>query len=265
MMTVKEIYDIIDGYAPFSTQESWDNSGLLAGCHSAQVTKALTALDITADVIREAAQLGAELIISHHPIIFHPLRMLDTSPDAENPTAMLIRHGINAICTHTPFDMAPMGMNKGLYELLCQPLGLSTASRPLEDCGEGRSIGRIYELGQPLTAREAAKCLKTALGCTCVRYTCGDNIIKSCAINSGSGNSFVTLARELGADCLISGDLKHDALISARNMGFSVFDCGHYHTERIFMGLMKEWLSSADIGVTCSESCTDPAEYCIVM
>ena len=106
MATVREIYEYIDSIIPFSTEESWDNSGFLAGDPDAEVTHILTALDITVGVINEAVSEKAELIVSHHPLIFTPLKaVMKTSP-----AGRLISENICAICTHTPSDTSPVGM-----------------------------------------------------------------------------------------------------------------------------------------------------------
>lgn len=260
MTTVADIYSAINELIPFDTKESWDNCGMLAGDPDKCVTKIITALDITNDVIEEAKASGAELIVSHHPVIFSPLK----SVTASSPVGRLLSGGVSAICTHTPFDMSPLGMNKGLYDILSAPLGLSEDSQPLDDMGNGLSIGRIYELKSPLTSKEAAERAKKALGCTCVRFTNG-HIIKRIAISSGAGNSFIHLAAQKGADALLSGDFKHDGFIDAVNMDFTVIDCGHFHTERIFCGLMKNILSKrfSEIDIIEAKSCTDPANYCL--
>lgn len=258
MITVSDIYKEIDRLAPFATQEKWDNSGLLAGDPKKEVTRVITALDITKAVVNEAENIGAELIISHHPVIFSPLRSVMT----DTVTGMLISKGISAICTHTPFDIATCGMNKGLYDILCEPLGLDPHSELLEDMGNGLSVGKIYNLNKPLYAKEVAEIIKEALGCSCVRVA-GDGIIKRIAISSGSGGSLVDIAREKGADALASGDFKHDVLIDAPDSGLIIIDCGHFHTERIFAPIMQKLLTEAfpEIDVRCAESCKDPAAY----
>lgn len=258
MTTVLDIYNAIDKLIPFSSQESWDNCGLLAGDPDKGIHRIVTALDITNSVIDEAVSLNAELIVSHHPVIFTPLR----SVNANSPVGRLLSHNISAICTHTPFDMSPMGMNKGLFEILEKPLGLSAQGEPLEETGDGLCVGKIYSLETPLSSEETAKRAKEALGCTCVRFTPGREI-KRIAISSGSGNGFISLAAAKGADALLSGDFKHDGFIDARNMDFTVIDCGHFHTERIFCGIMKRLLSESfpDITVTEAAGCKDPAKY----
>ncbi|MBQ8978465.1 MAG: Nif3-like dinuclear metal center hexameric protein, partial [Oscillospiraceae bacterium] len=190
-MKVQEIYDIIDRDVPFSSAESWDNCGILAGDPMQETGKVLLALDITVPVIEEAHRLGIPLIISHHPVIFHPLKSVYSS----SPVGLLLRYGISAICTHTPFDMAPKGMNKGLFDKLSAPLGL-TGGEPLEDMGEGRCIGKIYDLAVPLYPKDIAARCKAALGCTSLRYTDSSRLVRRAAISSGSGGSFISMAAQ---------------------------------------------------------------------
>lgn len=258
MITVSDIYNEIDRLAPFASQESWDNSGILAGDPNMEVRRIIIALDITNAVIDEAAAENAELIVSHHPVIFSPLKSVMT----DSPVGRLLSRGISAICTHTPFDMAPCGMNKGLFDILREPLGLASEGEPLEETGDGLCVGKIYSLDKPLSSEEAAKRAKKALGCTCVRFTKGREI-KRIAISSGSGNGFISLAAAKGADALLSGDFKHDGTIDARNDDFTVIDCGHFYTERIFCGLMKDILEKAFPGIDILEakSCIDPVDY----
>ena len=260
MITVKDIYNEIDKRAAFDSAESWDNCGILAGDPEAKVTKVITALDITKEVVEEATQKGAELIVSHHPVIFHPLHTVLQ----DTVTGMLLQKGISAICTHTPFDMSPSGMAKGLLDILEEPLGLIRSSEePLKITGENLSIGKLYRLREPLSPETCAGRLKEALGCKYVRFSRGGKSLSKIALCSGSGGSEISLAMEKGADALISGDFKHDQFIDALNSGFVLFDCGHFHTERIFAKLMCEALSEAFpmLEVTAAESCTDPVEY----
>ena len=258
-MTVKDIYQRIDRDVPFACAENWDNCGILAGDPNAEVTKALLALDITSPVIDEANAFGAELIISHHPVIFDPLR----SVGRNSTVGKLLRYGISAICTHTPFDMSPCGMNKGLYDLLSGPLGLCPMDKslPLEDMGNGMCIGRIYDLNAPLEPKDMAVRLKAALGCTVVRYT-GGGYIRRAAISSGAGSSMVNDAIA-GGYALITGDLRHNNFVDAINAGISVFDCGHYHTEIIFTRLMRDLLHDTGILLYTAENSTDPVSYII--
>ena len=259
-MTLKELYDYIDERIPFSAQESWDNSGLLVGDTGREIKKVLTALDISKAVIDEAQSLSADVIVSHHPIIFRPLKRIDTSESAAVPVARLIKADIAAICTHTPFDMSPLGMNKGLYELLREPLCLSESYEPLEDLGNGNMIGRIYDIDTilPMRGRDMAKALKGIFDVRASR-SFEDKLIRRIAVSSGAGNSFVEAAFEKGCDALVTGDLKLDSYISAENMGIALFDCGHYGTECIFRDIMRDILKGTGLEVISSSAEKDPA------
>ncbi|MEI3579428.1 MAG: Nif3-like dinuclear metal center hexameric protein [Acutalibacteraceae bacterium] len=120
MSTVSMIYGKLNSLAPFATQESWDNSGLLAGDPGAEVTQALVVLDITGDAVREAQELGAQLIVSHHPVIFQPLKKLESGSVAWE----LARAGISAISAHTNLDKARGGVN----DCLAAALGLENVT-----------------------------------------------------------------------------------------------------------------------------------------
>lgn len=250
MTTVGDIFDLIDSFAPFSAQQSYDNSGICAGSRMQPVTKILTALDITCDVVREAAAKGCELVISHHPVIFRPLRTL--SPD--DPAVMLAASGISAICAHTSFDSAVGGMN----DLLAEKLRL-TVLEPLA-FEEGKPIGYVCELSDELSASELASFCKQRLGCRVVRYTNTDNRIAKVGICSGSGGDLLVSALAKGCGALITGDVKHSCFIDAQNRGFCLIDAGHFYTENIFHEALAERIKAVhpELSVIRSEALTDP-------
>ena len=163
MTKVKNIYEFLDGWAPFSTAMSFDNAGLLAGNAEEEVQTVLLALDITPDVVREAVSCGAQLIVSHHPVIFDPLKRL--TPDSA--PWLLARHAIAAICAHTNLDLAPGGVNT----CLAARLGLANV-RPLSmDPPSGLPEALCGELPAAMEPREFALHVKNALGCERVEYT----------------------------------------------------------------------------------------------
>ena len=120
MLTVKEVYEAIDAFAPFASQESWDNSGLLVGGMAQPADRILTTLDISEAIVAQAVAEQVQLVVAHHPVIFSPLKTLP--PDS--PVYQLAAHGIAAICVHTPLDMAPLGLNTFAHTLLEKPLAL---------------------------------------------------------------------------------------------------------------------------------------------
>ena len=227
-ITVGQIYDLIDSFAPFSGQQSYDNSGLCVGSRNASVSRVMTVLDITRDAVLEAEKLGCELIISHHPVIFKGLKTLD--PD--EPAVMLAARGIAAICAHTSFDSAKGGMN----DLLAQRLGLEVLE-PL--CfEEGKPMGYVCELPFECSVSHLASVCKRKLGCEYVRMTKASGSVKRVGVCSGSGGSLISAAINSGCDALITGDCKHSAFIEAVNKGFCLIDAGHYETENIFHEFM---------------------------
>lgn len=231
MITVRDIYEFIDRIAPFKLQESYDNSGLVIGSPDREVTTVLTALDVTREIIADAKRLGAELIVTHHPVIFDPVKRISFDTVAGE----LALSGISVISAHTSFDSAVMN------DILCKKLGLVPAE-PL--CVEnGVPIGCICDC-EELFAGELAARIADALGNTCIRYNETGKLLRRVAVCSGSGGSFLSCALNKGADCLITGDVKHNIFIDAHNSGFTVFDAGHFHTEEIFCGFMRDALAA---------------------
>ena len=165
MATVREIYQYLDGLAPFSLQMDFDNAGFLVGRGDRQVKKLLVALDITQEVAEEAVELGAELIVSHHPVIFHPAKSVtDGDPDGRI-LLTLIEGGVAAICAHTNLDAVTGGVN----DALAQALGLTQIEQLHQDgvdpAGRPYGIGRVGAVaGAPKYAPEFAAFVREALG-----------------------------------------------------------------------------------------------------
>ena len=232
MILVRDIYNYINELAPFDMQAGYDNSGLVIGNAYYGVKTVLTALDITNDVIADAEELGAELIVTHHPPIFRAIKNIDT----ETPIGSLAMNGMSVISAHTNFDSAKGGMN----DILCERLGLvPDKSLAIED---GVPIGYICSCA-PVKPEDMAERIKASLGCEVVRYNDMGGSIETVAVCSGSGGSLLSdvLANEV--DAYITGDVKHDIFIDAYNAGLTVFDAGHFHTEDIFVDFMAGKLS----------------------
>lgn len=251
-ITVGDIYGFINEIAPFSLQQSYDNSGICAGSKESPVSRVLTALDITGAVVDEAAEKGCELVLSHHPVIFRPLRTL--SP--ENPAVKLAVKGIAAICMHTSFDSAEGGMN----DILAAKLGL-TVVEPL-DMDEGKPMGYVCRADREYSSRELAEHCKSALGCRAVRFTESGSNTSLIGICSGSGGSCVKAAIAKGCGALITGDVKHSDFVYASDSGFCLIDAGHYYTENIFHEDIARRLKERFPGleVTAAESFPDPVK-----
>lgn len=259
MTTVREIYDFIDGFAPFRTQDRFDNSGLLVGDGNDPVTKAAVCLDITNDVIEEAARAGAELIVSHHPVIFvKPARI-----GRDSPVYRLIRNGIDALCVHTPIDMAKDGISDLMARLIDFPDPEQAEVLHIIHPAEGIGYGKIFRLREETTAEAIAEKAKAAFGCTVVRYIDGGKPIRTAAVCSGAGNDEIYACIEKGVDALITGDVKHHGFIDAKNAGVTVIDAGHYHTETIICEPLLEKLRErfADVEFFLAQAASDCCRY----
>ena len=220
MPTVKDIYDYINSIAPFDRQSEWDNSGIAAGSFETKVKTAVFALDITADVVAFARENNAQLVVSHHPVIFRPRKRLMSN----DPAYMLANAGLSAICAHTSLDIADGGVNDALTE----KLGYGKC-KPLTTEGEAAMV-RVYEYSEPReigdVAAETAKALETA-----VRYSDCGKPVKRVAVCGGAGCDFASLCAELGCDLLITGDASHHSFLDGITEGISIIAAGHYETE----------------------------------
>lgn len=247
MTTVNDIYGYIDELAPYSLQLDFDNSGMNVVFQGKEIKKALIALDITNEIISEAIRENAQLIITHHPVIFRGLKTLDDRCAA----VKLCSAGICAISAHTNFDSAKMNT------ILCKKLGLEP-KEPLAVENQ-TPVGFVCDC-EETTPTELAKRVKTALGNTVVRYNNFEDgkVIKRITVCSGSGGSYLNEALSKKADCLITGDVKHDVFIDAHNAGICVIDGGHYHTENIFceymLGVLSEKFKDVEFKIAASNA-----------
>ncbi len=257
--TVKDILDEMDRIAPLSLMQKGDNSGLLAGLPSDKAVKVLAALDITNEVVEEAISNGADVIISHHPVIYHPLYSLSE----ENPACRAMKHGIACLCFHSPLDLARGGINDIIFDMLKEPFGLCGSEAYVEEVGGGFGYGLVCRLEKAIKPENAAKNLKDIFKCTVVRFTRGGKPIEKLAFCSGGAGSMLPDALRLGADAYITGDVKHDQMITALNSGITLFDCGHFHTENIVMPYLAKRFSEdmPELPFEIAECSADPCEY----
>ena len=232
-MTVQWLYDWLNAYAPFDTAEDFDNPGLLTGRMDWEVTGVLLALDCTPQTVREAKELGVNVIITHHPLMFSPLHTL--REDSFEPAILceLIRHKIALIAAHTNLDKAPGGIN----DALAMRLGLSQIS------GEG--FVRVGDLPHPMSGDELAAYCGEKLN-TVVRLTGPkDARIIRLGMCSGAGSGEWKEALKWGAQAFISGEVKHHVAIEAAFAGIPMLEAGHYATENPGMDLLADALQKA--------------------
>lgn len=248
-MIVKDILDFTETFAPVETALDFDNCGILVGDKNQNVTKALLALDITNDVVKEAKESGAELIISHHPVIFNPLKKVMKGSVVYN----LVKNDISALCLHTNLDLSPvMGVNTSLGDAL-----------GLENCSfaEG-TFGYIGELPKEMTAREFAEMAKEKLKAKGIKYTDKDFVKKVC-VSSGAGAEEIFTALEKDCDLFLTGEMKHHLYIEAIEKGIAVVEVGHFISEDIVINPLKEMLQKhfPDITFTKTTATIDNINY----
>ena len=236
---VKDIYETIDKISNFSLQENWDNSGLTIGDIKKEVKKVIICLDIDIHVVEEAIANNVQLIISHHPIIFNPIKNIDIS----SLVYKLINANISVISAHTNIDIGLNGINGELGKLFkledIYPLHY-------EDRLElKKSLGIIGNLTKEIKSEYFLETIKELLDIEGIKVSNNyrDRKIKKIAICGGAGSDCINSAVNKKADILITADLKHnhyiDNITQDYNNDIILVDAGHYHTEKIFIKLIK--------------------------
>ena len=242
-MTVQDILQAVDAIAPFRLTMDFDNTGLLIGDPTAEVKGVVMALDCTDDVLALAKEKAANLVISHHPVIFHGIKKVC----ADSVVWQAVRNDINVISAHTNLDIAKGGVNDCLAEVLglSDVQGLTAAGESVDAHGNvsRETLGRIGQLTSALSARELAQLVKEKLS-TAVRYTDGGKEIKTVAVCGGAGDSELESAIALGADALITGEVAHHIFIEAAHRGITLIEGGHFHTENIVLEPLREKLAA---------------------
>lgn len=257
MTTVQQLYEAMQALAPLELAESWDNPGLLVDCGGA-VHRVLTALDITPEVVEEAAAKQCEMIVSHHPVIFDPLKRLGP----QDVPFQLVRAGISAICMHTNLDAAAGGVN----EVLAGIFGMQDPEPFAEGCGRVGSIEPITvpQLACKAQQELAARCNAPDVGpAVQVKFADTGKPVRRLAVISGAGGSLFEEALAMGADCLLTGEANHHHACDAKRLGLSLIAAGHYATEFPVTAAVAEKLRAAlpGVEVLVSTANKDPYTY----
>ncbi len=249
MTNVQEVYEFINSIAPFDTQEGFDNAGFLVG-RVQNVSKILVALDITEEVVKEASLWGAQLIVSHHPVIFHPVKSITEETVTGRILLGLAENWIAAICAHTNLDAAHGGVNGCLARAL-ELSGIGQLCQAgVDEKGRPYGIGRVGTVHQPdLSAAEYAAFVKEKLGSACVRFVDGGKPVSKVAVGGGACGSMMGDAIAQGCDTFVTSDLKYDQFLEARAMGLNLLDAGHFPTENVVCAPLARRLSEAFPGV----------------
>lgn len=253
-MTTGVLYDFIDTFAPFNSAMSFDNPGLLVGERNTSVQTILFSLDILPEVVEEANTIGAQLIISHHPVIFNPLKQLKKS----SAPYLLAQYGIDAICAHTNLDMAAGGVNT----VLARRLGLANV-RTLSEYAPGLPEALMGELAAPIAPLPFARQVKQQLGCDGLRYTDGKRAIKTVGLCSGGGAELLYNAVDKGCEGFVTGESKHNLLLDAEQSRLTLVDAGHFATEDIVIEPLIQKVKAEFPSLSCikSKAMHSPAHY----
>ena len=262
MNTVADILTVVESIAPRYMKMDWDNVGLLCGSRKTPVTKVLVALDPFEGVCQEAARLGAELIVTHHPLIFHPLKAVTDETEVGRCIQLLCAKGISAINAHTNLDCAPEGVNFRL----AQKLGLSGIEviDPNGTDEQGNQWGLLRKgtvEEQPL--ERFLTTVKQQLGCDGLRYVSGGQPVRKVAVGGGACGSELMDALKAGCDTFVTADVKYNGFWDAKAMGINLIDAGHFQTENPVVPLLAEKIAAAfpEIQVMISETHNDCMKY----
>lgn len=241
-MKVKDYLCFIDKIAPFDTADDYDNVGLIVGDSMDKVNSVLLALDLTSQVIDEACNMGANLIITHHPVLFTPIKRV-VKQDVQGALVMqLIKNGINHIAAHTNLDRA----EKGVDFALMQALRLCFDSKS----SNGYVWGGHYE--KPIKSVDFIGLIKKELGIATLNVSGNiPDMISKVAVCSGAGGGELLVAHAMGYDVFITGELKYSLALEAQELGIFVVVAGHYQTERVVLPILLNHLQRFQNSVQC--------------
>ena len=239
MPTVSEIYRHLNTVLPASLSCDWDNDGLMVCANpNAEVNKILLALDVTPAVAGYAKQIGAQLIISHHPLIFSGIRHMDGHDGTSRKVISLLQNDIAVMSFHTRLDAADGGVN----DILASLFRLSD----VEKFGvEGDTAARIGTLPKPMAFEDFCRLVKDTLGAPSVCGAKGGETVSRLAVLGGSGKDYIREAQKMGADTYLTGEVNYNYLLEAAENGLSVVTAGHYHTEAPSAAFFEKTLTEA--------------------
>ena len=241
-MKISEVVDALERFAPLPLQEGFDNAGLQVGLTEAEVSGALLCLDVTEKIVDEAIEENCNLIVSHHPLIFHPLKRLTYSDDVQRAVAKAIKHGITILSMHTNMDNAYGGVNFKIAEKmrLCNVGFFSEKEVDGIKCGSGT----VGEFSEPVAADDFIIMLKKLFDVECVQ--CNQLLrrpIKKVAICGGAGSFLLPEAIKMGADAFVTGEMHYHEYF-AHEQEIQIAVIGHYqseqYTKEIFKSIIEE-------------------------
>lgn len=248
ILKVKDIIGNLEKKYPKANAESWDNVGLIVGKLNQEVRKVQLSLDTTDKVIENAIKNSADLIITHHPMIFKPVKTITTMDNLGRKIIKLIENNKSLYAMHTNLDSSKDGLNDYILNLL------EVENSKVIDVNEFDNevgIGRLYTLSKEMNIDEYATFVKNSLKIKNIRIISEnrEKIIKKVALINGSGMSYWRKVKSLGADLFITGDIGYHDALDAKEAGINVFDIGHFESENCFVELLRKDIKGMGIEV----------------
>ena len=255
MTTALDIERSLYDWAPRELAAEWDNVGLLVGDPAQEVGKLLIALDITQEVAEEAVSAGAQMIVSHHPVMncaWHEVQTLRADDAQGRLLRYLVRHDLAACCMHTNLDAADGGVN----DCLARALGLSDLS-PLNE----EKIGRVGTLSCEIPLEQFLHTVVKSLRCSGLRFRDGGKPVRRVAVGGGACRDYIPQALALGCDTFVTADLRYNDFLDTH--GLNLIDAGHYPTENVVCEAVRAYLENAfpQLEVVLSASHHDAIQY----
>jgi dinuclear metal center YbgI/SA1388 family protein len=264
-VNIKEFCETIEEIVPLELKESFDNVGLQVECENKEIKKILVALDCTLDVIEEAKNNNIDMIFTHHPLLFLKPSSITYDTLQGKKILELIKNDIALYSSHTNLDSVKNGLNDRIVKELGFPESQIMESK-ISKHGE-YGIGRFVNLDSNLELGEILRLIKQNLNVNTMRYS-GDlsKKIKSIAIINGAGQDFFLKAKEMGADCIITGDTTYHYVSDFNELSIAIIDIGHFGSEwpvlkAVFKDIEKEFLKDKNIEVLYSKASKDPYEF----
>lgn len=258
-MKVKEIISLFESIAPLSLQEEYDNSGIQIGDVEKEISACLLCMDVTEEVIDEAIERGCSMIISHHPLLFKPVKSITGASYVERCIIKAIRNEIAIYAGHTNFDK----VHGGVSFLIGKKLGLTEMTPLAEEENGMDGLGVIGVLENPVLLNTFLQMVKKQLHLSTIRCSKqSDRMIQKIALCGGSGSSLAKYAMDQNADLYLTADLSyHDFYLNTRT--FTVADFGHYESEYVIIDYFREIITNKlpNFAVLNSASSINPINY----
>ncbi|MBR2847575.1 MAG: Nif3-like dinuclear metal center hexameric protein [Clostridia bacterium] len=254
-MKLQEIIDKIESFAPLAMACEGDNPGLMFGKRDKEINRVLVALDVDMGVIREAAEKGADLIVTHHPLMFDPIRQINEETPAGRCLLELAENGIALYSAHTNLDSAKGGLN----DIFADKLGIS-GTKPIEitytdENGTDYGIGRVGAIEKETTLADFATFVCKCFDLPSTNFVGDGNAkVKTVAVCSGSGADMISKKLAAEADVYVTGDVKYSGARKFASLDLNLITAGHYETEICAMEVFKEILSGCPLEIICSKA-----------